>query len=109
MSLPALPLLLLLLGSAVGQHELTDFPSCGASNPREGAVDQCLWDCDWIENPYYGKTWRVSVVDQNIRDPMSTNMNFKTTFANVRYFMTTPKIPTNLDCLDDCRLPNAVG
>jgi hypothetical protein len=84
---------------AACQPELTDFPGCGTGNQRRRAVDKCFWDCSWVENPYYGKEWRVSVVDQNLN----------TTFADVRYFMTTPKIPTDLDCLDDCRLKIEVG
>ena len=89
-------------------EELADYPGCGWRNPHPRKVpgDECFWDCEWVANPLYNQTWSIDVVDQNIRD--STTQDKKTIFYAVQYTMTTPKIPRNLSCLDDCKIPTKV-
>ena len=88
---------LYLWSSVVGAVvELEDFPGCGRRNdPTYQGEDECLWDCNWVTNPFYRDSWSISVRDENL----------DTTFSNVTYIMTTPRIPDNLMCLDDCGLP----
>ena len=88
--------------------ELEDFPGCGlrnAPNPRESGGDECLWDCTWVPNPFFRKSWNIPLVDQHLRD--SNQANQKAVF-NVRYIMTSPRIPRDISCLEDCRLPKEV-
>ena len=44
-----------------------------------------------------------SPVDQHVRDPNKAKK--KAVFKDVRYIMTTPRIPRDISCLKDCRLP----
>ena len=98
--------LLLSLLPTIASEELADYPGCGWRNPRKVAGDECLWDCDWVDNPLYNLTWSIDLVDQNIRD--STTEDKKTIFYGVQYTMTTPKLPKDLRCLDDCKIPTKV-
>ena len=96
--------LLVVLAPVHALPELEDYPGCGLKNnqgeDKLQASHECLWDCQWIQNPFFGKIWDVRVTDQDIRDP--DRSNFKTIF-NVKYFMSTPRIPKDIRCLKDCR------
>ena len=90
-------------------EELEDFPGCGLRNApslSERGDDECLWDCTWVTNPFYRKSWNIRLVDQHLRDPNQANQ--KVVFKDVRYIMTTPRIPRDLSCLANCRLPEVV-
>ena len=90
-------------------EELEDFPGCGLRNapdPRVSGGDECLWDCTWVTNPFFRKSWNIRLVDQHLRDPNKAKK--KAVFNDVRYIMTTPRIPRDLSCLANCRLPEVV-
>ena len=59
----------------------------------EATIDECLWDCEWIDNPYYKKAllWRTKHFDNVTRDD------------TISYaLVTSPTVPQNLICLEDC-------
>ena len=97
--------------------QLSDFPACGFRNEAStvhpfipGRVqrrDECLWDCDWVDNPFYRDNWTIHLVDNYLKNP--DNPDEKVMFEDVKYFMMTPKIPKNLTCLDGCRLQEVVS
>ena len=75
--------------------EMEDFLGCGRRNePAYQGEDECIWDCKWVTNPFYREKWNITVQDENLN----------TAFSNVTYIMTTPRLPDNLTCLDDCEL-----
>ena len=92
---------------------LEDFPGCGVRNndtfnlcptnspkniycrrPRLGSratadfSPECLWDCQWKDNPYLGK-------NMTYQDPVNSSL--------VRsVILSMPKVPVDLRCLDSC-------
>ena len=100
--------LTLLHCSAESATQLEDFPACGYRNECNcGLRDECLWDCTWVANPFHRAHWTVNLVDGDLKDPENPDENV--VFENVNYFMTTPKIPKDLSCLDGCRLREIVS
>ena len=59
----------------------------------EVTVEECLWDCEWQPNPFYKQVlkWETKLKEDN-----STKDN-----AHLLLF-TSPQIPRNLSCLEDC-------
>ena len=117
MKLAFISCLMLLWKISNANEQLSDFPACGFRNEastvhpflpeRVQRRDECLWDCDWVDNPFYRTNWTIHLVDNYLNNP--DNPNEKVVFENVKYFMMTPKIPKNLTCLDGCRLPVVVS
>ena len=100
--------LTLLHCSAESATQLEDFPACGYRNECNcGLRDECLWDCTWVANPFHRAQWNVNLVDADLKD--SENPDGNVVFENVKYFMTTPKIPKDLSCLNGCRLHEVVS
>ena len=68
--------------------------------------DLCLWDCEWQPNPFYRETtfWRLGGWD--ISNPcgqrQENNEQENDKDSCVEIYLTMPKIPTSLECLDDC-------
>ena len=101
--------------------QMEDFPACGFRNECDcGQRDECLWDCSWVPNPFYRTQWTVDLVDEDLKDPENPESGFSgsgsgygpdesVVFENVKYFMTTPKIPKDISCLDGCRLREVVS
>ena len=50
---------------------------------------------------------KIDVVDEYLRNP--ANPEEKVVFSDVKYFMTTLKIPKDLSCLSGCRLQEIVS
>ena len=84
------------------QEVLEDAEGCGIlgavtsrtrSSEIERGSDGCLSDCTWKDNPFY-KTVDVHHSKMNDR-PRSAESSFQ-------YLYTSPKIPTDLNCLSDC-------
>ena len=103
---------LVIHGLVISATQLSDFPACGFRNDpgSPGQVytwDECLWDCTWLPNPFHRKKWTVNLVDEYLRNP--ENPDEEVVFNDVTYFMTTPKIPKDLNCLSGCRLQKIVS
>ena len=106
---------------AASATQMEDFPACGFRNECDcGERDECLWDCSWVPNPFYRTQWTVDLVDEDLKDPENPESGFSgsgsghgpdesVVFENVKYFMTTPKIPKDISCLDGCRLGEIVS
>lgn len=79
-------------GKLQGDFQLTVEPFA-PSDPSK-----CLWDCDFKVNPVFQETvfWRIG--GWNVNDPCGE----KDEDRCVRIQLTTPTIPRNLSCLDDC-------
>ena len=117
MKLGFISCIILLWKISNANDQLSDFPACGFRNEastvhpflpeRVQRRDECLWDCDWVDNPFYRTNWTIHLVDNYLKNP--DNPDEKVMFENVKYFMMTPKIPKNLTCLDGCRLPVVVS
>ena len=82
---------------------LEDYPNCGIRNndtfsfydiPQYGnqaTADwgaECLWDCDWIENPFVSQTYQYN-------DTKNDSLRFN-------IFVSMPKVPKDLGCLNNC-------
>ena len=109
---PMLLSLLIPLGVRASATQLSDFPACGFRNDpgfpgQTHQWDECLWDCEWVPNPFHRETWKIDVVDEYLRNP--ANPEEKVVFSDVKYFMTTLKIPKDLGCLSGCRLQEIVS
>ena len=97
-------------------NQLRDFPACGFRNELSTVDpfipeqvqrgDECLWDCTWVENPFYRANWTVQLIDEYLKNP--ENLEEKVVFRDVKYFMMTPKIPKDLTCMDGCLLPRNI-
>ena len=103
--------LLIPLGVRASATQLSDFPACGFRNDpgfpgQTHQWDECLWDCEWVANPFHRDTWTIDIVDEYLRDP--ANPEEKVVFNDVKYFMTTLKIPKDIRCLSGCRLQEIV-
>ena len=75
-------------------QRLESFPNCGrVGNPQ---YVECIWDCDWIANPLYGKAVNTNIllIDNILPDG--------TTYNLIKY----PPDPT---CLLDCSLINRLS
>ena len=59
----------------------------------EATIQECLWDCEWIENPFYKKAlvWRTKFLFTEKRDDTAS-------YA----LLTSPMVPRDLTCLKDC-------
>ena len=75
--------LLLLKASTVICQLLEDNPGCGVPGRRG---EECIWDCDWIDNPLFLKTATVRDDDNNFITKKFNN----------------PKIVQDVSCLADC-------
>ena len=109
---PMLLSLLIPLGVRASATQLSDFPACGFRNDpgfpgQTHQWDECLWDCEWVPNPFHRETWKIDVVDEYLRNP--ANPEEKVVFSDVKYFMTTLQIPKDLSCLSGCRLQEIVS
>ena len=108
-------ILLVVLSKA--DNQLRDYPACGWRNeystihpfiPNQvQRRDECLWDCTWVQNPFYRANWTVQLIDEYLKNP--ENLEEKVVFRDVYYFMMTPKIPKDLTCLDGCHLPTNIS
>ena len=117
MKLAFISCLILIWKISNANDQLSDFPACGFRNEastvhpfipnRVQRRDECLWDCDWVDNPFYRTNWTINLVDNYLKNPENPNENV--VFEDVKYFMMTPKIPKNLTCLDGCRLQEVVS
>jgi hypothetical protein len=83
---------------------LEDYPDCGMRNndtfnfPNttenlggQATADwsaECLWDCNWQENPYMGKIYPV-----NLGEGVTLKLSI---------FISMPKVPVDLRCLHNC-------
>ena len=109
---PMLLSLLIPLGVRASATQLSDFPACGFRNDpgfpgQTHQWDECLWDCEWVPNPFHRETWTIDIVDEYLRNP--ANPEEKVVFSDVKYFMTTLKIPKDIRCLSGCRLQEIVS
>ena len=109
---PMLLSLLIPLGVRASATQLSDFPACGFRNDpgfpgQTHQWDECLWDCEWVPNPFHREIWTIDIVDEFLRNP--ANPEEKVVFNDVKYFMTTLKIPKDLSCLSGCRLQEIVS
>jgi len=66
---------------------LRDYPDCGVRNNRTvpNWTEECLWDCAWMENPYFGREYN----DTLNGGPFIIKVDM-------------PKIPRDLRCLNGC-------
>ena len=83
---------------------LEDVEDCGIPGTEEDetsarsvadevTVEECLWDCEWQHNPFY-----KGVLQWNTKLRES---NFTTDNTHLLLF-TSPQVPRNLTCLQDC-------
>ena len=108
MNIKGVKLFMLIQFSTASTTQLEDFPVCGFRNEHSGGQrDECLWDCEWVPNPFHRDQWTVNLVDEDLKDP--ENPNGKVVFEDVKYFMITPKLPKDLSCLSGCRLQEVVS
>ena len=117
MKLAFISCLILLWKISNANDQLSDFPACGFRNEastvhpflpeRVQRRDEGLWDCDWVDNPFYKTNWTIQLVDNYLKNPDKPDE--KVVFEDVKYFMMTPKIPKNLTCLDGCNLQKVVS
>ena len=80
-------------------QRLESFPNCGrVGNPQ---YVECIWDCDWIANPLYGKAvdTTISLIPSV---PLSIIFPDGLTYNLIKY----PQDPT---CLQDCSLIRVVS
>jgi len=63
-------------------------------NNTSGVEQNCLWDCEWKFNPYFKSilSWEIT------RNNDDKNQDTDT----VAIFITSPRIPKDLDCLKNC-------
>ena len=69
------------------------------SNPR------CMWDCQWRENKFFRKIgfWRFGGWGDNNADvPDICGPQDKDYKNCIKIYFSSPKIPRNLSCLEDC-------
>jgi hypothetical protein len=64
-------------------------PDLGSEATADWSVE-CLWDCTWKENPYMSKTYSIDLKNTSIED------------FSLGIFISMPKVPVDLRCLDKC-------
>ena len=59
----------------------------------EVTVEECLWDCQWQPNPFYKDVfkWKTKL---NVEDVTKDNTHL--------LLFTSPNVPRDLRCLEDC-------
>merc|ERR1719495_1170880 len=85
------------------RERMKDWEDCGelgATQQNYSRSDSsCMWDCQWKENPYhkYWFPWTLYLNDE---------VEQCNIIENAVYYITAPRIPTNLTCLEDCFNPD---
>merc|ERR1712050_56378 len=87
------------------QETLEDWENCGELGEHGDDGDKefkkydssCLWDCEWIDNPYHKYYFPWSLITEG-ENQGSKCKNVQ----EVHFFTTAPRIPKKLNCLKDC-------
>ena len=66
---------------------LESAPGCG--RVRDPANVECIWDCDWVSNPWYGQVPQTG-----------TNLDLAIAATGLRYSVL--RYPRDITCLQDC-------
>ena len=60
----------------------------------------CMWDCEWKYNPLF-----KSILPWYIYNKTESQLTGKKEFQSVAVYMTAPRVPKNISCLEDCFVP----
>ena len=80
----------------LGQSLSLESPS-GCGRLGDPSKTECIWDCDWVDNPFFG--------DGNVT-PNTGSFKLDFLLRSYNYKYSAVKYPSNLSCLADCDFLN---